>query len=277
MINMKKVIHVAICYDFDGTLCIGNMQEYGFMQTLGIPPEKFWAKCSQQTKMYNMDKNLSYMKVMLDEAKKRNIVFRESDFMACGKDIALFNGVTGWFDRINEYGKKKGVMVSHYLISSGLEEIVKGTPIYEKFARVFAGKYLYNGYGEAIWPARTVSYTEKTQYLFRINKGCLDYDDDVNEAMEEDERLIPFEQMIYFGDGDTDVACMSLLKSCGGYRVGVYQPHKSSSKKKAEELLTDGRVNIIAPANYAPGSRIDRYVKTVIDKISADKQLSCFN
>lgn len=270
---MKNMVYVAMCYDFDGTLCLGNMQEYGFMQTLGISPDEFWAKCGEHTRKYGMDKNLSYMKVMLDEAKLRNKVFRKEDFVRCGADVALFNGVIDWFDRINEYGKKKGIIISHYLISSGLEEIVQGTPIYKKFAKVFAGSYLYSGYGEAVWPARTVSYTEKTQYLFRINKGKLEYTDNVNESMSEEDRKIPFEHMIYFGDGDTDVPCMSLLGSLGGYSVGVYQPHKSSSKKNAERLFSEGRVDLVAPADYSAGKAIDRYVKKIVDKIHADYAL----
>lgn len=269
----KNLIYVAFCYDFDGTLCKGNMQEYGFMKTLGISPDDFWGKCAEQTKQHGMDSNLSYMKCMLDEAKARKKVFRREDFIRCGADVVLFDGVTEWFDRINEYARKKGVIISHYLISSGLEEIVQGTPIYKKFAKIFAGSFVYNGYGEAIWPARTVSYTEKTQYLFRINKNRLEYSDDVNEAMREDERKIPFSHMIYFGDGQTDVPCMSLLADYKGYSVGVYQPHKPSCKKQAEKLFAEGRVNLIAPADYSAGKKIDRYVKKVIDKIHADEQL----
>ncbi len=271
-----KLVQVAICYDFDGTLCRGNMQEYGFMKTLEMTPAEFWDKCDKHTKQYDMDKNLSYMKCMLDEAKARNKVFRKEDFVRCGEDVVLFSGVTEWFDRINEYARKKGVIVSHYLITSGLKEIVRGTPIYDKFAKVFAGSFIYNGYGEAVWPARAVSSTEKTQYLFRINKDRLDYNENVNEAMSEDERKIPFNHMIYFGDGETDIPCMSLLGSLGGYSVGVYQPYKTAAKKAAEKLFKDGRVNLIAPADYSAGKTIDRYVKRVIDKIHSDGQLAKF-
>lgn len=276
IMRKNNFTQIAICYDFDGTLCKGNMQEYGFMSTLGMTPDEFWAKCAKHTKQYDMDKNLSYMKCMLDEAKMRHKVFRKEDFIECGKTVDLFNGVVDWFDRINDYGRKKGVIISHYLISSGLEEIVQGTPIYKKFAKVFAGSYIYNGYGEAIWPARVVSSTEKTQYLFRINKDRLEYSDNVNEAMSDEERKIPFNHMIYFGDGETDVPCMSMLGNLGGYSVGVYQPHKSSSKKQAEKLFAEGRVNLVAPADYSAGKTIDRYVKRVIDKIHTDEQLDCF-
>lgn len=270
---MKKVI-VAICYDFDGTLAWSNMQEYGFMQRLNVSPKDFWAKCDKLVKQTSADKNLAYMKVMLDEAKAQDMAFRREDFAECGKNIKLFKGVEEWFDQINAYADKKNIRIEHYLISSGLEEIVAGTPIYKKFRKVFAGSFIYNAYGEAIWPARTVNYTEKTQYLFRINKDLLDYADDVNVAMPENQRRVPFTRMIYFGDGLTDVPAMSMLKAKGGYRVAVYPPRKTSAKHTAEGLLADGRVNLVARADYSKGEDIDRYVKRVIDKIDAERQLS---
>lgn len=275
---MKKMTQVAFCYDFDGTLAAGNMQEYGFMRRLGVTPEEFWKKSDEMAKEFSADNNLCYMKCMLDEAKARKIAFRREDFVACGQDIALFKGVTEWFDRINAYALSKGVVISHYLISSGLQEIVEGTPIASKFSQLYASTFMYNGYGEAEWPARVVNYTSKTQYLFRINKGCFDVTDNksVNCVMPEDERPVPFDHMVYFGDGDTDVPCMSMIKRLGGYCVAVYQPHKHGAKDRAAKYLHDGRVNIFAPADYSAGKKIDRYVKKVIDKLAADAKLEQF-
>ena len=276
---MKKFIQVAICYDFDGTLAAGNMQEYEFMKRLGITPEQFWQKSDEMAQKFSADNNLCYMKCMLDEAKARKIAFRRQDFVDCGRNIPLFKGVIEWFDRINHYANTKGIILSHYLISSGLEEIVEGTPIAQKFNKVYASTFMYNAYGEAEWPARVVNYTGKTQYLFRINKGCLDLNDNisVNHPMSEEERQIPFNHMIYFGDGETDVPCMSMIKKLGGYCVAVYQPHKHGAKNRAEKFLQDGRVNIYAPANFSAGTKIDRYVKKVLDKLSADAKLNLFN
>lgn len=270
-----KVTEVAFCYDFDGTLAAGNMQEYGFMRRLGVTPAEFWAKVDAMTKQYAADNNLMYMKCMLDEAKARGIAFRREDFVECGRDIKLFNGVSEWFDRINEYAAKKGIHISHYLISSGLEEIAEGTPIADKFSQMYASSFIYNGYGEAVWPARLVNYTGKTQYLFRINKGCLDVCDNrtINSLMPEDERPVPFDHMVYFGDGDTDVPCMSMIKRLGGYCVSVFQPYQRKAKQKAEQLVTDGRVNLAAPADYSTGKTIDRFIKRVIDKFAADAKL----
>lgn len=272
---MKKFIEVAFCYDFDGTLASGNMQEYEFMRRIGVKPEEFWKKSDAMAKEFSADNNLCYMKCMLDEARARKIAFKREDFVACGKDIPLFQGVKGWFDRINAYAAGKGVLISHYLISSGLQEIAEGTPIADKFKQIYASTFMYNVYGEAEWPARVVNYTSKTQYLFRINKGCLDVSDNksVNCAMPENERLVPFSQMVYFGDGDTDVPCMSMIKRLGGYCIAVYQPYKHGAKDKATKYLNDGRVNVCAPADYRSGKKIDRYIKKVIDKFAADAQL----
>ena len=271
----KKLTEVAFCYDFDGTLAAGNMQEYGFMKRLGVTPEEFWPKVDAMARDFSADNNLCYMRCMLEEAKARKIPFRREDFIECGRDIPLFDGVEEWFDHINAYALKKGILISHYLISSGLEEIVEGTSIADKFTQTFASTFMYNGYGEAIWPARVVNYTGKTQYLFRINKGCLDVCDNrtINEPMPEDERPIPFEHMIYFGDGDTDVPCMSMIKRLGGYCISVFQPYKRDVESKASKLKNDGRVNLVAPADYSAGKPIDRFVKNVIDKFAIESKL----
>ena len=272
---MKKIIEVAICYDFDGTLAPGNMQEPGFMSKLGITPSEFWKKSDAMAAENNADHNLAYMKLMLDEAKARSIPFKKEDFTACGPAVKLFPGVEGWFERINAYAEKKGIKVKHYLISSGLAEIVEGTPIAKYFEQLYACRFIYNGYGEAVWPARIVNYTDKTQYLFRINKGCLDPNDDagVNKRMPADERPVPFSRMIYFGDGDTDVPSMAMIKKNGGHCIAVYQPRKKGAPKKAQKYLDDERVNFIAPADYSAGKKIDKCVKYIIDMIAAEKKL----
>ena len=272
---MKKKISIALCYDFDGTLAAGNMQEYGFLKKLGITPKEFWATSNKLSHEMNADHILCYMKCMLDEAKARKIPFKREDFTACGKDIKLFEGVATWFERINAYGASKGVEVKHYLISSGLAEIVEGTEIAKYFEKLYACSFMYNGYGEAEWPARIVNYTDKTQYLFRINKGCLDPNDEkgVNAVMQKSERPVPFSRMIYFGDGDTDVPSMEIVKKNGGHCIAVYQPRKKGAPKKAQKFLEDDRVNFIAPADYSDGKKIDKCVKCIIEKIANEIKL----
>lgn len=274
---MRKFTEVALCYDFDGTLAAGNMQEYGFLKKLGMSPRDFWAKSDEMAVNWKADNNLCYMKCMLEEAKARKIAFKREDFVACGQDITFFEGVEEWFERINAYALSKGIILSHYIISSGLEEIVEGSKIAKHFKQLYACSFMYNEYGEAEWPARIVNYTDKTQYLFRINKGCLDpRDRSVNAVMSHEDRPVPFKHMIYFGDGDTDVPSMSMIKGFGGYAVAVYQPYRSKSKARAKKLFDDGRVNIYAQADYSAGKKIDRYIKHVISKIAAEEKLENF-
>ena len=265
----KKEIVVALLYDFDGTLAPGNMHEHGFIHQMGLTTEDFWNKSDNLATNQNADSNLAYMWLTLEEAKKLGT--KKEDFMSYGKGVKYFEGVESWFDRINAFGKKLGIKVEHYLISSGLSEMVEGMSIYPKFTRIYANRYMYDANGVAYWPARIVNYTDKTQYLYRISKGCLDEcDKSVNNRS--NEIRVPFKNMLYFGDGLTDVPCMAILQENGGHCIGVYTPHKS--KKNAERLIADKRVNIIAPANYSEESAIDKYVKALLQKIKADAELA---
>ena len=176
---MTKLIQMAICYDFDGTLSPKNMQEYGFMKKLQTTPLKFWAKSNKVAKENFADTNAAYMKLMIEEANKKGVPFTKNAFLEYGASVKFYKGVEGWFERINEYGKRHGVKVRHFIISSGLREIIKKTAIGKYFEEVFASSYMYDKQGNPIWPANVVNYTSKTQYLFRINKGCLDINDNI--------------------------------------------------------------------------------------------------
>lgn len=268
----RKTVKAAICYDFDGTLSPGNMQEYGFVKKLGITPEAFWAEANNLVKEKKADDILAYMKVIIDQSQKKQLSVTKADFVEYGKDIKLFKGVEDWFDRINSYAKKHSIILEHYLISSGLKEMLEGTPIVKKFTKIFASSFLYDEQGAAVWPAIALNYTSKTQYLFRINKGCLDETDTegVNRHVDRSCRPIPFENMIYIGDGSTDIPCMAMLNKAGGHTLAVY---KNGTKEKATALNRDGRAHMTALADYSEGKAIDRYIKAVLDKIAADNIL----
>jgi len=268
----KKLIPMAICYDFDGTLSPGNMQEYGFIKELGVTADEFWFRSNTLAKEKKADDILAYMKVTIDEAKKRNLSITREDFMKYGKNIKLYKGVTQWFDCINEYALSKGVKIEHYIISSGLKEILEGSPIAEKFTEIFASSFLYDDSGAAVWPAIILNYTSKTQYMFRINKGCLDVTDTegVNRHIDKSCRPMPFENMIYIGDGSTDIPCMAMLNKAGGHTLAVY---KNNKKERAFALNRDGRAHMVAPADYSKGKLIYKFVASVIDKIIADNNL----
>lgn len=273
---MKNRPIVALVYDFDGTLSPGNMQEFGFIQAIGKKPQEFWQESDEIALDQDASNILSYMKLMFDEARKAGIKLRREDFKKFGESVELFEGVTEWFGMINDYGKSKGVKIEHYINSSGLAEMIKGTAIAKEFKRIFACSFLYNKEGEAEWPGVAVDYTAKTQFLFKINKGILSIRDNkkVNESKEEDNKRIPFPHMIYFGDGETDVPCMKIVKMFGGNSIGVYNPEIKKKVNVAKKLLRQKRVNFITPARYTKDSRTYEVVCAIIDKIKADFDLA---
>ena len=273
---MRKSPIVALIYDFDGTLSPGNMQEFGFIQAIGKKPQEFWQESDEIALGQDASNILSYMKLMFDEAKKAGIKLRREDFKSFGASVELFPGVEDWFRLINEYGKSKGVKIEHYINSSGLAEMIEGTSIAKEFKRIFACSFLYNKEGEAEWPGVAVDYTAKTQFLFKINKGILSIRDNkkVNESQAEDNKRIPFPHMIYFGDGETDVPCMKIVKMFGGNSIAVYNPEIKKNGNVARKLRRQERVNFITPANYTKESRTYEVVCSIIDKIRIDFDLA---
>ena len=273
---MRKQPIVALIYDFDGTLSPGNMQEFGFIQAIGKKPQEFWQESDNIALGQDASNILSYMKLMFDEAKKAGIKLRREDFKSFGASVELFTGVTQWFGIINAYGKERGVKVEHYINSSGLAEMIEGTAIAKEFKRIFACSFLYNEAGEAEWPGVAVDYTAKTQFLFKINKGILSVRDNkkVNESQEEENKRVPFPHMIYFGDGETDVPCMKIVKMFGGNSIAVYNPEMKKKVNVAKKLLRQHRVNFITPAVYTKESRAYEVVCAIIDKIKADFELA---
>ncbi len=273
---MRKSPIVALIYDFDGTLSPGNMQEFGFIQAIGKSPQEFWQESDNIAVGQDASNILSYMKLMFDEARNAGIKLRREDFKRFGAAVELFPGVTEWFGMINEYGKERGVKVEHYINSSGLAEMIEGTPVAKEFKRIFACTFIYDRNGEAEWPGVAVDYTAKTQFLFKINKGILSVRDNkkVNESREEDKKRVPFPHMIYFGDGETDVPCMKIVKMFGGNSIAVYNPEIKKKVNVAKKLLRQDRVNFITPADYTRESRTYELVCAIIDKIKADFDLA---
>lgn len=263
---------VAVCYDFDKTLTKTDMQAQGFIQSLNWEVKDFWDKCNSLSFENGMDDNLAYMYRMVTEAEGK-VLFTKKTLLDYGSRIELFPGVESWFDRINEYGREKGVIVEHYIISSGLKEMIEGTSIADKFERIYASSFLYNEKGVAVWPAQAINYTNKTQFLFRISKGMLDLNDQgVNDSIPPEQLRVPFRNMIYIGDSDTDVPCMKLVTSYGGSAIGVYDPGEQQ-KGKVYKMLSEHRIRFFAPADYSEDTRIDRLIKAMIDKTAAAERL----
>ncbi|MBQ5794081.1 MAG: haloacid dehalogenase-like hydrolase [Clostridia bacterium] len=263
---------IAILYDFDKTLCTTDMQEYDFIKKLNMTPAEFWGEAAKLTKQYEMEKILSYMLVMIRKCKERGIPLTKEYLRSCGENVELFNGVATWFDRINAFGKSMGVNIEHYIISSGTYEIIEGTPIAKYFKKVFACRYIYDENGEAVWPAHAINYTLKTQYIYRISKGILDLTDDegVNREQDESLRRIAYSNMIYLGDGMTDIPCMKMVKERGGKSIAVYPEGKGDTVKP---LVDDDRINYVCVADYSENSTLERIVKLMIESMAIGEKL----
>lgn len=265
---------VAVCYDFDKTLSPDDMQAQGYIQSVGYNIPDFWKKSNALAFDNEMDQNLAYMYIMKQESEGK-VLFTKEKLAEYGASVQLFPGVEQWFERIREYGKEKGVIVEHYIISSGLKEMIEGTSVAQAkaFEKIYASSFYYNEKGVAVWPAQVVNYTNKTQFLFRIEKGVLDINDSaVNEAFSPEEMRVPFRNMIYIGDSDTDIPCMKLVNSYGGHSIGVYNA-ENIDKTKVYKMMRDGRIKYFAPADYTEGTELDKMVKAIIDRTATNEAL----
>ena len=257
---------IAFLYDFDKTLCTKDMQEYTFIPNAQMTATEFWELSNELSIQNKMDRMLSYMYTMLFVSRNKHLPVRRENFFAAGEDIDFFPGVKSWFTRMNAFGEKLGVEIEHYIISSGLKEIIEGSAIADAFKEVYACEFYYDENGVATWPTQVVNYTGKTQYLFRINKGLLDIstDEGLNDFMPEEERPIPFRNMVYFGDGVTDVPCMKLVREYGGKSIAVYPSETEGALEKVKDLLMANRINFYAPANYEEGSVLETLVQDIV-------------
>lgn len=263
---------VAIAYDFDGTLAPGNMPEREFIPALRIKPKQFWQSVKAHAKDHDMDEILSYMDLMLHRARAARVPINREAFVEYGRNLTFFPGVEGWFKRINSYGVVRGLAIKHFIISSGLREMIEGTRIHKHFEYVFASGFRYDIHGVAEWPALAVNYTNKAQFLFRINKGIPNSWDNttINKFMPNEERPVPFENMLYLGDGETDIPAMKMVTYQGGRAIAVYPPNKKGAKESAVRLVeTEARANAAVRADYTEGKSLDLAVKATLDEIAA--------
>lgn len=272
---MKKLPRVALIYDFDGTLSPGNMQEFGYMKAIGADKDSFWAENDRLTRENDASGILCYMMLMLREAKANGVTLSREKFKVFGADVKLYEGVRDWFESIRKYGESIGLDIRHFINSSGLKEIIEGTPIASHFDAIYASSFLYdNETGEPVWPSMAVDYTTKTQFIFKINKGIREVSDTskINTFVPYEDRPVPFTHMIYFGDGTTDIPSMKVVKDHSGHSIAVYKPGDESAKKTAVRLINEGRVNFACPANYREGKMLDKLTRRILDKIAADNE-----
>jgi len=269
---------VAICYDFDRTLSPDDMQAQGFIQSVGYDIADFWTASNGLATNNAMDQNLAYM-FMMKQKSDGKVLFTKRRLMEYGAKVKLFPGVEQWFERIREYGIEKGIIIEHYIISSGLKEMIEGTSVAQAgaFERIYASAFYYNENDVVVWPAQIVNFTNKTQFLFRIEKGILDINDaSVNEPFPPENVRVPFRNMVYIGDSDTDIPCMKLVSTYGGHSIGVYNG-ETNDKTKVYKMMRDGRIKYFAPADYSEGTELDALVKAIIDRTAANEALEAIH
>ena len=264
---------LAICYDFDKTLSPDNMQAQGYLQAINYEDQdEFWAKTAEFAEANEMDSTLAWMYLMLKGARGKEI-FRRETLMKYGAGVKLYDGVKEWFAMTRRYGEERGVRVEHYIISSGLREMIEGTEIAGEFDKIYASSFCYDEDGVAVWPAQVINFTNKTQFLFRISKGVLGINDDaVNDYFPPDKMRVPFRNMVYIGDSETDIPCMKLVNSYGGHSIGVYDP-VSGNKDRVYKLIRENRIKYFAPADYTEGAELDGLIRGIIDKTAETDKL----
>ena len=269
---MEEKTVIALLYDFDKTLCTQDMQNYSFIPSLGMAPEDFWREANGFGSENQMDGILAYLYTMVRKSREKGVPLTRETLRNCGKSISLFPGVTDWFERINRFGETLGVEVEHYVISSGLKEIIEGSEIADCFKEIYACEFFYDENGTPVWPKLAVNFTAKTQFVYRINKGVLNVSDDkaLNDSMPDEHKRVSFVNMIYIGDGLSDVPCMKMMRSYGGQAIAV---HQETNRKGVEELLRKDRVDFIFPADYREGTPLEMTVKNILRKMAVSQQL----
>ncbi len=265
----------ALVYDFDGTLAKGNIQEHTFIGELGIEADAFWAEVRAQAQRHDADEILTYMRLMVDRSARRNVPITRELLRRHGAATPLFAGVPEWFPRMNAYAAARGLALEHYVISSGILEMIAGCAVFAQFKKVFASSFVYDDSGRAIWPGVAVNYTTKTQFLFRINKGVLNSWDNasVNRWMPMHERPLPFSHMIFIGDGDTDIPSMKTVRQQGGQAIAVFDPERwqpAHSQANIYRLIAEDRVHFVAPADYCAGSQLDVIVRGILGRLARE-------
>ena len=260
---MKKI---ALCYDFDGTLCSGYMQDQKLLHDCKIEPKNFWIKVVNYAKENHCDPTLAYLMLLEQQMRSAGLKVNAETFKKYGRELKLFKGVNEWFSRIKQFGKLHNIEIQHFIISSGLADVIKGCTFIKDINLVYASSYIYDD-GKGVWPKLSVNYSNKVQFLYRINKGTFDVFDQVGVNAKKDANdsvNIPFENFIFFGDGETDVPCFSVNQKNSGKNICIYEKGNEKSFDIGKKLYSEGRVHYLLDGDYSENSEIDKLIKQFI-------------
>ncbi|MBA2271195.1 MAG: haloacid dehalogenase-like hydrolase [Chthoniobacterales bacterium] len=263
---------IAIVYDYDQTLSPSYMQDEVVFPAFGINKDGFWRRCSELVASQGYDNELAYMKVLLDTLGMDRPT--NADLKSLGEKLNFYQGLPEMFEEfgdglLTEEQRTHGISVEHYIISSGMKILIEGSRLAPYVRAIFGCEFAEDDEGRITFPKRVISHTQKTQYLFRINKGLLDMSQDVNDHMDPGIRPIPFAHMIYVGDGPTDVPCFTVMRKNGGEAIAVYNPYDPARAgfKKCYQLSTHAdRVKHIAPADYRPGTHLRMLLEQMVEE-----------
>ena len=261
---MKKI---ALCYDFDGTLCSGYMQDQKLLHDCKMEPKNFWIKVANYARENHCDPTLAYLMLLEQQMRSAGLKVNAETFKKYGRELKLFKGVNEWFSRIKQFGKLHNIEIQHFIISSGLADVIKGCTFIKDINLVYASSYIYHD-GKGVWPKLSVNYSNKVQFLYRINKGTFDVFDQVgvNAKKEANNSVnIPFENFIFFGDGETDVPCFSVNQKNSGKNICIYEKGNEKSFEIGKKLYSEGRVHYLLDGDYSENSEIDKLIKQFIN------------
>ena len=262
---------LAIVFDFDDTLTPDSTS--AFLAYKGIRPEEFWNLQVNPLILDDWDPVPAYLYALLNESR-RNTAITRNDFISFARTLQPYPGLNQLLDQLKEVVKETDpqIEIEYYIISSGIEDIIRHCTFAHYFTDIWASNFHYSENGTIEYPKKIISFTDKTRYLFQINKGFIGKASrgkpfEVNKKVKQDQLRIPLRNIIYVGDGYTDIPCFSLLKQNEGFAIGVYDKHDRQKKDRAWKFVQDERVSNLISANYSEGSDLCNTLEMAVRSI----------
>lgn len=264
---------IAVIFDFDDTLTDESTTK--LLDAHGIDSREFWGKLVKQRVDSGWDPPLAYLQLILENVGEGRPFGKLSNnhLRQFGSSLSFYQGIPNLFNDLGAIANEHVISrpsVEFYVVSSGLEEIIRGSAISHYFTRIWGCRFQERN-GQICSVTNAVSFTEKTKYLYAINKGTLDLREkpySVNNYVADADRRIPFGNMIYIGDGLTDVPCFSVVKNFNGNAFGVFDPNKEGSPKKAwETLVAPKRVSTMNSPRYGENDDLGALLRMAFREI----------